>query len=275
MSASGDQRLMNNLGSIVEREYDVYKNDLEAVKEALKGISDFYKKKFKEYQIGKIKKFAQCYYKPSSEEEFDKHSKVVSGKMQAIFTVMKDMNAVVSLPTTQVNTNANKIQEQSSSQFYSQSKPVSLENRGNWLQRHFGMRSELPPELEDAHKMTKDLHLATLNIQQLWKKLLNVHHMGIIREGALSDYMDGEPEIENFYVEGQDEYARIEKMYFHTYVEPEVLKLIERGQQLGREKYLTEIAVRVLTRASEHDERMRLANPMMGQMGLPQKPEGK
>lgn len=275
MSASGDQRILNNLSQILEEAFDRFDNDLTELKSAVDGLSTFYEESFKEYQVGKITRRAQCYYKPSLQKSFKEHSNVISGKMEAVFTVMKDMNAVISLPKNEVNTEANQMQKQGQNNFYLQAKPVSVEKRGTWLQRFFGSASQIPEELLDAHKMTKDLHLQTLNIQNLWKQLIHTHRMGIIREGALADYYDGEKELEDFYVDGQDDYAKAEAMFFSAYVEPEVIKLVERGQKLGREKFLSEIVLKALIRSSEHDERMKLAMPFSPGGQLPQKPETK
>ena len=239
---SVSDKKMDDFGFIITKSYIELSTKLKQLDGAVEGVNTFY--------IHETPKDEIIYqYNPKYQTDFRKRARVISRELDAVTPVLKEINEILRIDkeTLQPSTGMPQPSQQINISQPPQQQPSMFQN----MIRRFGMGDTLPRSIEDAWNITKGMVLETMNIPNIWRKILDWHEKGLLH-------------VHIFPQGGHTQYLAIEVFYFNAIISPNIMPLVERGYKLLETKRMQTIQ-ETMGRSMEHKEKIMAQLAFSGQ----------
>ena len=193
-------------------------------------------------------------YEKKNQYYFITSQQTISSSLEAVYPVLRDINETFVLQQSQ-------LEQQAKSSTVPTNQPIGSPNITinppqqrsffSFFSKPKVQQENLPRSLEDAWTMTKELHITTMNVPNLWQKYLDWHYKGVMRQKLFGGGMQG--------------YLHIEIWYLNAILEPLVTKLVQRAIEVSRTKHISALKD-VYTKTMETTERIEQTKAFAGQM---------
>ena len=232
---------MLDYSHIMSKEWEAPDKLFAETKLAFKELNKFYLKKSPDPKI-------TYQYDFDNQLDFIEKQERVSGNLETIFPVVREINEIFSTGMSDMNMQVADLESKFPK---TQSQPninvnLGKGGLGDAVKGFFRRGEQLPKSLEDAWTLTRNWQLTNLNIPNLYGKILNFHYCGVLRHSLFGGL-------------GMDYYRNIEFWYTGSIVEPHVMRLIKRGTTLERRNSINIIseANKVATNANMQAEQLK------------------
>ena len=194
-------------------------------------------------------------YLQKHQYQFIAFQQVISASLEAVYPVLRDINELFVIHQSQLEKQATSSTTTPTSVVGSPNitiQPQPQRSFFSMFSRQKPQQESLPRSLEDAWTMTKEMHITTLNVPNLWQKFLDWHYKGVMRQ--------------EMFQTGMVPYLRIERWYFNAIIEPLVTKMVQHAVEIIETKHMATIK-EAYTQTMASNERIEQTKAFAGSMG--------
>lgn len=253
---SSSKEALSDFSEIFQENFDRIDKEIDDIQKKFKSLNEWLRKAMpKELQEvnEKLNKPNLIYqYLPSTQAEYMEMQSKISQKLEAVFQVVKDVNEISAVGTSNFKNSAQVLAEGQ----VPTGQPVNLtQPKQSIIRNPFKSQTEtnIPKSVEDFWIRSENWKEEIMNYPNIWGKLITYHHYGVIRQKVF----DGE---------GMEFYLESEVAYLNTRVEPNLSRIMKRALELTRTDAMTGLQA-VYTTTQQAEKEIETAKLMSGQGG--------
>ncbi len=252
MSSSTKEEL-SDFSQIFQENFDRIDKEIDSIQGTFKKLNEWLRTPMpKEMQDAneKLNKPHLIYqYAPETQSEFMELQSKISQKLEAVFQVIKDVNEISAVGTSNFKSSAKVLAEGQ----VPAGQPVNMTQQPKSIIRNPFKSQEqtnIPKSVEDFWIRSENWKEEIMNYPNIWGKLITYHHYGVIRQKVF----DGE---------GMEYYLENEVAYLNTRVEPNLSRIMKRALELTRIDAMSGLQA-VYTTTQQAEKEIETAKLMAG-----------
>ncbi len=254
---SSSKEALSDYSEIFQENFDRIDKEEDKIKKAFKDLNIWLRKPMPKDMKKEDKPFLIYQYHPDTQPEYMELQSTISQMLEAVFTVVKDINEISAVGTSTYKKSQDVMSETEGGSQQGERQVINFNTQkqgggGGLFKNPFkSNQSNIPKSVEDFWVRSENWKEEIMNYPNVWGKLITYHHYGVIRQKIF----DGD---------GMDNYLESEIAYLNTRVEPNLDKLIKRGQEISRSEVISGLqSVYITTQQAENQ--MELAKISTGQ----------
>jgi len=252
---SSSKEALSDFSEIFQENFDRIDKEIDSIQDGFKKLNDWLRKPMpKERQDAneKINKPHLIYqYLADTQSEYMELQSKISQKLEAVFQVVKDVNEISAVGTSNFKNSAQVLAEGQ----VPTGQPVNLtqQPKQSIIRNPFKAQQQtnIPKSVEDFWIRSENWKEEIMNYPNIWGKLITYHHYGVIRHKVF----DGE---------GMEYYLENEVVYLNTRVEPNLSRIMKRALELSRIDAMSGLQA-VYTTTQQAEKEIETAKLMTGQ----------